>query len=322
MSMTPLLMDRWPLYGLMLALSALAFYLHYVTIKSDPGVLPPGPMPPPMPHHQLMALQAANPYHCLTCNIYKPIRSKHCSVCDHCVAEFDHHCPVVANCVGRGNRRAFVGYLVSLLAAEVLWLLLAMTFHRRVLQITVLRTHELPPLWAVARYIFTLGALMPGTTYMTVLVVAICGGTTYLTARQLWCVCANLTINEWIMRRRYDYLKAEDGSFFNPFDQAPLGNCIQFWAAERPDWYQMYTERKDLIPDIHAPAWSVTRMLRKLDETKVALQESREKRRREKEEWMLAHYGRRGGPGGSGGCQNGACGAGCHGRDVERAEGS
>lgn len=49
---------------------------------------------------------------CITCEIVRPLRSKHCPICQHCVGKFDHHCPWVNNCVGEGNYVYFIGFLV------------------------------------------------------------------------------------------------------------------------------------------------------------------------------------------------------------------
>ena len=49
----------------------------------------------------------------------KPLRSKHCSVCDHCVALFDHHCPWVGNCVAQNNHYHFVMFLILMVIMQV-----------------------------------------------------------------------------------------------------------------------------------------------------------------------------------------------------------
>ena len=93
------------------------------------------------------------------------------------------------------------------------------------------------------------------------------------------------------MRGKYDYLKAKDLTFFNPFDAGPVENCIRFWSTERPDWYGIYSTRTDLDPETSLSIYSVSRLLRRWDAIKIQLAEIRKNRDRQREEWLLQKYG-------------------------------
>eukprot|EP00897_Mesotaenium_endlicherianum_P000004 jgi/Mesen1/10003/ME000722S09288 len=49
---------------------------------------------------------------CATCQLWQPMRAKHCHDCDRCVLKFDHHCFWVGTCVGQRNHARFWWYLL------------------------------------------------------------------------------------------------------------------------------------------------------------------------------------------------------------------
>ncbi|EZG61138.1 DHHC palmitoyltransferase [Gregarina niphandrodes] len=51
-------------------------------------------------------------WYCDKCDIFRPLRSKHCNDCGYCVRTYDHHCPWIGVCVGERNKGWFCFFLV------------------------------------------------------------------------------------------------------------------------------------------------------------------------------------------------------------------
>lgn len=60
----------------------------FVVWFSDPGFLPKKQKP----LKDLLALESKEKSVCPDCEIWRPIRSRHCDTCKRCVMVFDHHC--------------------------------------------------------------------------------------------------------------------------------------------------------------------------------------------------------------------------------------
>jgi hypothetical protein len=98
-----------------------AFYTLFLTSGMDPGVLPRRPLVTsnlvdgqgfpvraPTSQHVISGGRKTAVGFCNSCQIYRPPRTVHCNVCNHCVMQWDHHCPWVGNCVGKVRHCAFL----------------------------------------------------------------------------------------------------------------------------------------------------------------------------------------------------------------------
>ncbi|KAK6192633.1 hypothetical protein SNE40_004074 [Patella caerulea] len=91
-------------------------YFFYKALRTDPGYLKNNREDKIRTILDLAETQTLTlDQFCSTCLIRRPLRSKHCSICNKCVAKFDHHCPWIDNCVGALNHKYFLGYLFFLM---------------------------------------------------------------------------------------------------------------------------------------------------------------------------------------------------------------
>mmetsp|Transcript_1626 Transcript_1626/g.3779 ORF Transcript_1626/g.3779 Transcript_1626/m.3779 type:complete len:791 (+) Transcript_1626:519-2891(+) len=147
---------------------------------------------------------------CATCEIVKPIRSKHDKFTDVCIARFDHFCPFMGVAVGQNN---YLEFFMTMVAAFVcIWSWLYMT---------ILYTSALNPelpfyvnFWSVVYWeIFVWVAYLPLGIYATLMM-----------GQHAMFIKRNITTNEVMNRYRYQYLANKQ----NPFNRGALGNILEF----------------------------------------------------------------------------------------------
>ncbi len=152
---------------------------------------------------------------CTTCEIVKPLRSKHDRFTDTCVAKFDHYCPFMGVAVGENNYFVFFFAMFHAMVCMLAWLWLS-----------ILYTYEYNHSQS---YFGNAWELLSFELFVWVLYAPIALYAILMVVQHVMFIRRNITTNEMMNRHRYRYLFRG-----NPFNRGALKNICEFAGLVDP----------------------------------------------------------------------------------------
>ncbi|XP_058804479.1 palmitoyltransferase Hip14-like isoform X2 [Phymastichus coffea] len=236
----------WYLWTLLIGGSIPLWFCYFKSWRGDPGVVKATP-DEKLNYIVELAENGGFESHlfCRTCLVRKPLRSKHCTVCDVCIAKFDHHCPFINNCIvdrfsleGAQNHKYFLGFLMSLFGLCILTLVAIIRYWRYECWTNIKDAKSTDD------YLFAAMRCDAWIMWVTLNISFHLGWVGLLLACQCYQITAlGMTTNERINANRYRHFRKG-----NPFHRGAIQNIADFCECDfcgvsvkpRIDWLHAY----------------------------------------------------------------------------------